>query len=506
MLKKIYLCLLSFVVILALGSCKKDLGNYSYKEINEVKEFGGIADVTAIYGERFIIKPELKFTQDNGTDTTRYTYEWIYSGGNGLGGFALYTLATTRNLDVRMSLIAGTYPFYYGVTDKTTGVKYRKSFTVKVENKINEGWFLMCDVNGTARLDMLAKTTTGFDVVKDLLGFTSSGLVLKGKPKMVYSYNTGALVGPGINLPYGIYFGTDQSTDRVDPDNFKWQSKYQIRNEILGPVPPNFYADVIMQAGGTRSYMLGDGDIYNYNRSSQIKYSSPLNFIAAEAKLFKVAPFVATSETVNVEIPAIFYDTEHRRFVKHIGTAGSCTVIPDPAVQNKLFSFSTGMDLLYMVFIPSGSSGDVFSVLKDPGSSKKYIARFNGTSNAQSYYAEILGQDINNADFFAVSPDLGYLFYNVGSKVYEYDLSLKTSKLMLDKGASKISLLKFYQFKNGKYTTGNKLIVCSYNPGLPEGENGTMEMFTVPTLNADLTLFESHTGFGKVQSINYRER
>ncbi|TCD29746.1 hypothetical protein EZ456_01630 [Pedobacter psychrodurus] len=505
MLKKIYNGLFPILIVLVFVSCKKDLGHYDYQAINEVKGFTGIADVTAIYGKRFIMKPEPTFTQDNGLDTSKYSYEWTYIGSNGLGATRLYQMATTRYLDVQMSLIAGNYTFYYGVTDKATGVKYRKSFILTVKNEINEGWFLLCDVNGSARLDMLSLEGTSFRTIPDLLGSTSSGLVLKGRPKMVYNYEMGAQTGPGLTSSYAIYLSTDQSTERIDPENFKWQSTYTLKNEIYGAIPPNFYADAILRSGSTRSYMIGAGNAYNYDRVNQIRYSVPINFITAEQKTFNVAPFIATDDLPNSAIPAIFYDTDNKRFVKHIGSSSACTLIPDPST-GKLFSFTTGMDLVYMNYVPF-NGGEVFSVLKEGATGNKYLARFNPSNNAQSYYAQIVGTDINLAENFAVSPDLGYLFYNVGGKLYEYDMFLKTSKIMIDKGTDKISLLKFQTFASTtKYPYANKLIICSYDPVKEEGKNGKMEMFTVPSINGDLVLLNSYSGFGKVKSLVYRTR
>jgi hypothetical protein len=157
------------------------------------------------------------------------------------------------------------------------------------------------------------------------------------------------------------------------------------------------------------------------------------------------------------------------------------------------------------------NGGDVFAILKG-GDGKIFLARFNLTTAIQTYYGEITGAEIGNADKFAVNPTYGYLFYSAGSKVYEYDMSLKSSKLMLDKGAEKISLLKYQKFVKGGSTRPyyesrkNQLMVCSYDPALPAERNGKMELYTVPSLNGDLTLGESYSGFGKIVSVSYRER
>lgn len=504
---KKYILILVCCVVSGFSACKKDLGNYNYNEINELSTVGGIAsDLTAVYGKQFILKPDLKFTQDAGTDESKYNYEWSYIGPNGLGGNKLFSFATTRNLDVKMTIIAGSYQFYYSVTDKSTGVKFRYPFTLKVVNEINEGWMLMCDVAGKARVDMLSLNTSGeFDLVTDLLATTGSDLKLDGKPVMAYTYSTGLLIGPDA-ISYGVYFGTDKGTQKVDPNTFKWTKTMGLTYEMFGTIPAGFYADVIKQRGSGASYMIGNRDAYYYERVQNVYYSAPINYITAEQKGFKVAPFIGSNPQSIVNPVAIFYDITNRRFVKHAGQAATCTTLPDPADAQKLFSFSTGMDLIYMQWV-AFNGGEVFSVLKDPNSTKRYLARFNSANNAQSYYGEILATDFANAEQYAVSPDLGYIFYNVGAKVYEYDMSLKTTKLMLDMGVKKISFLQFYEFKNAtKYKDSNKLMIASYDSALPEGQNGNLSIYTVPPVNGDLVLYKNYTGFGKIKSLTYRER
>lgn len=496
---------IALLAMLFFGACKKDIGNYDYNEINELTEITDLPkEVTAVYGKNLTVNPITKFSQDPNFDESKYTYEWYYIGPNGLGGTKLFTLATTRNLNLTMNVVAGTYSAFYGVTDKATGVKYRTSFTLKVVNEINEGWILMCDVNNTARVDMLALNTQGnFDLVKDLLAITGSGLKLEGKPVMTYTYSTGLLVGPDA-ISYGLYFGTDKGTTKVDPNTFKWTNTMRLNYEMFGTVPDGFYADVIQQRQSGASYMIGNGNVYYYERVFNIYYSAPINYITAEQKGFEVAPFVAANPLGYAN--TIFYDKTNKRFVKHSGSALTCTTLPEPSADVKKFSFSTGMDLAYMTWAPF-NGGEVFSILKAPSSTKKYLARFNIASNIQTYYDEILGTDIGSAELFAVSPDLGYIFYSVGGKVYEYDMVYKTSKLMLDMGSKKVSYLKFHTFRlTTKYPGSNKLMVGVYDPALPSGSDGSLNIYTVPPVNGDLVLDKNYSGFGKIVDLTYRER
>lgn len=156
-----------------------------------------------------------------------------------------------------------------------------------------------------------------------------------------------------------------------------------------------------------------------------------------------------------------------------------------------------------MQWIPF-SSGQVHAILKGTGTTK-YLAGFNPISNAQSYYDQIIAPEIENAEFYAVRPDLGYIFYTAGGKVYQYGKSLKTTKLMLDLGTKRISYFGFYDFKNtSKYTGSNKLMVGSYDPSLPTETSGSLAIYTIPPVNGYLVLDKSFNGFGRIKNSSWR--
>lgn len=520
MLKKyIYACLLAVLTLLTY-SCKKDIGNYDYHEINEVKfnsDLNGKISVLTL--TQLIIHPTIEFTQDaNVTDPNRYSYEWVF-----VIDAAVKTLAKTKDLDVFISEKAGIYNAYYRITDNVTGVVFRKSFQLEIRNVYNEGWLLMTEVNGKARVDMLARQRGGeFIVVTDLLTKANAGLELKGKPKVVYSYNCGALNGFGINLPYAIYFGTDQSIDRVNPETFAWQPNYNVKYEILTEVPANFSINVVKRVNGIAAngcYMISStGDVYYTSQAPANKYSQTLNFDATEGP-YKVAPFIGGNE--NSVVPVIsqynyFYDIDHKRFKRHLSVNDSkLLAVPEPngsVSQPLLFSYiNTGKDLIYMTL---AKNNQVTAILKDPATGKFYLARFEANTAKQLYYQEIVGKDFDKAENFAVSNQTGYLFYSVGGKLYLYDTTpaIPLCTEVYDYGAAKISVLKFqiYHLVGANYpiTETDKLVVCSYDPALPEGTNGKLEKFSIQNGGTGLTKEPNYTftGFGKVQSLHYRER
>ncbi len=492
------------ITMLASGmlySCHKDLGNYDYTPINEIT-IAGFKDTTVLLGDPFKLTPNIIGTIDKSGDTTKYTYKWTAIGPSSLLiADRVKELGTGYTLNLpRVSLPAAPWTVYLFVTDKTTGVTWKNSFLLTVSTSVFEGYLLLTDVNGKARLDMLSYRNGGFVLMKDAPAQVGSALPAQGKPIQVVSYS----YEPAT---WGIYLLTETQTTRIHPDNFSWQFTYNIAYEMSGgAVPANFKAKFLK--GGTSSslntaWMVGEDDnLYYYLRFNQIRMGVPVNIEAGEANPFPVAPYMATSNTSG----AIMFDKNKKRFMKLDNSATRATRMNNGTLfdHNNVKGDLRFMENLYQ-------SNNIYAVLHYPDSVNKiYIARF-ALSGAQSYYSPVLAPGVEQADFYTFHPDLPYLFYNIGSKVYEYDLSLKTSKLMIDFGTKKITCMKFQEFifRGSRPNYGqwyDKLMVAVENPEKPVGENGELHLYTVPPVNGDLTLYQSYNGFGKVKDFTYRER
>lgn len=529
MLKKyIYACLLAATTLFTISCSKKDLGNYDYHEINKVKFSDLNGTISADMLSQLKITPKVDFTMDPDVkNPDRYKYEWSYLTNETSPAKAI--LSTTKDLDYFVTLGPGNYATTYKITDKETGVEFIKRFQISVRVGNMEGWLLMTEVNGGARLDMLSKQADGSMVtVTGLYGNSNPGMQLKGKPRVVYSYDCGPLRGFGINLPWAIYLGTDQSTDRVHHDNYTWKPEYNVKKEMLSgsSLPEDFHVDLIKRVYGTTlpgstCYMISStGDLYMTATNPATKYGLELN-VDATGK-YKVAPFIGAYENSvpapNATSTSWFYDITRKRFVKQTGPGVPIVAVPNPPLGNAakpfLFPFvNTGMDLLYMNGV---NKREVVAVLRDPVSRKCYWARWETGTEKQLAYQEIVSTDFDKAENLTVSNFSKYLFYNVGGKVYLYNpgtsLATASSREVFDYGASKVSAMKFqiYYTNFQKYPESetDRLLICSYDPALPEGKNGMLEKFDIQIAGAGLTKVANYTfsGFGKVQSFTYRER
>jgi hypothetical protein len=483
------------LLFLAYG-CVSDEGNYNYEKINEFNVTGIQEEYTVYTGDYFKIAPELNPTLDDGKDPDRYEYKWVAVNPLKLVDEARTTIATTKNLDGILKLPPAKYSLYYFIKDKVTGINWQQPIiTLNVVSSIYEGWLVVGDVDGKARLDMVS-VIPGIPqprIINDVLDAAGSALKLKGKAVDVETFS-GPLSG---SIIYGIYVTASESgTARLEPDSFEWNQTMNIAYETIGGnFPTNFAVDFMKCPGGSENYLYKDGDIYYYNRAVQIRYGLPQNKVDLETKTFYAAPFIA--ETTGTGTP-VFFDAEKHRFLRYSSSKGNCSAMPPVTASPTTLDWNNPNCELVFMTTSNFNLNESFAVLKNISTGKFYLLRFN-TSAVQTYYKEMLNApDLDKATKFAVSPDAGYLFYTVGNKVYEYDSGTQSAKLMLDKGNEEITYIGFS--KRGKKEIISKLIVGSYST------TGKLELYTVPPVNGNLILESSYSGLCKIVDVTYRVR
>ena len=515
--KNIIRSIFIFSTIAMLASCAKDIGNYEYKEINEVNigNFDSQNGYQVLYGQVLSITPDLKMTMDNNPSAANYSFEWSLRlpGVQGVNGKAARdsVLSNEQNFNKKIELLPGSYVLQYKVTDNATNMRFQQRANLNVTTEVYEGFLILNDVNGQSRLDMIsAKKNTTDSLVQytDVLARMGSTLPMQGTP-----YQVNAMLWTRSNIDpqnYGILVLNGAGTNRISQETFAWNPTLNIRYQMLGNVPANFTAERItgkFSGAITISYLLyANGNMYTYSTNGGyiFKYE-PVNIYSVSSAPFRVSKYAATNGNMG-----LMYDMDARRFV-HLTTYSNANVTALPSN----FNYPEGYDLLYM---ERDYNNVVCAILQDPATSKRYVlrVRLNAAFNTNSgdYFKEITGTEIASATSFAMSPELGYLFYSVGGKVYEYDASLGSSILMVDRGAEEVSYLDFQFFYNALGAKANPnyrswrnwLVVGSYNPAGPAGNNGTLKLFSVPPVNGQLVEKISFSGFGKIVSVSYRER
>ncbi len=503
-MKRLFIYLALTIGICSLYSCYKDLGNYSYKDVNKVV-IGGVDTVhgyAVSLGDTLTIDPNLTLTLDAG-GSHQYKYEWSwFDSRNGN-----QVISTEKNLRLRINKVPGPYTLQYKVTDSTTGVLFHIRCSVLVRTEVYEGYLVLSDVGGNSRLDMLSydAISGGFTQYTDVLTKMHSSLPPQGQPYKVLATRVSNAFSFSDST-YGIYLVTASGTNRVHPETFDYSPTYNIRYEVAGNIAPDFKADNLISDPAfyfVSIYMVSDHNVYLRTGGVPL-YNLPINKYVGRP-IFKASDYIVSDGSGN----ATLFNMDDRIFAVTHSTNGTTVQDPPAAIPaNGEADYPAGADLLWMA---KSSTGYGYAVTKQGAFSK--LSKFTPGS-LPIYCDTIWGTDIDKATHFAVSANPEYLFYSVGAKVYEYDLYLKTSKLMLDKGSSEITYLSIQRFsptaagpKPSTYGTWLKWLTVGYaDPGGTPGANGTLEQYSIPDANQALVLQKSWTGFGKIVSVSYRER
>jgi hypothetical protein len=140
----------AFALLLVAGSCSKDLGNYDYKEVNEIK-IDSLLDgshhtrriYTVSFNDTLTLEPVITGTISK-DDLSGLEFKWTVDGE---------TVSTTPKLQYVANKKYGKLLADFVVTDKSTSVETTHSFFVDVVNPYKLGFYILSQKqNGDAVL------------------------------------------------------------------------------------------------------------------------------------------------------------------------------------------------------------------------------------------------------------------------------------------------------------------------------------------------------------------
>lgn len=499
--------------IITITSCRKDLGNYNYQDINEGTITGIESTYSILRGQKLEINPTINFTKDDTNDTTKYTYKWFSIDP---ASSEKKNFANGKNLNWLVSLpaISNAYTIYYIVTEKSTGITFQKKFKLSVTSTIADGWLVLNNVDGISRLDFFNynTTTTDFVYYNDILSSFGT-LKPQGKPISLY-YQSRRDVFTNVSART-VFLNTDQNTYVISTQDNTFNSYVNLSSIMGAYFTPPYHAEKIRTTVSSGTYMFdSNGQMLNEDATVGSSYGTRLNKLS-NGTPFNISPFFAEGyrQTGNY---MLMFDIDKKRFMEQKGANTSSSVpvpvvpVTTPATPPLFDPGNVGMDLMYMDYTPA-ISGQVFAILKN-SSNKVYLARMvcSTASFTEVAFDEItLAPEMVNASNFAIDPVEGYIMYLVGSKVYRYNPFLKTNKMVVDLGTRKISVFKYQRMvvspSNVRYAEyAKKLIIGSYDEA-NSATSGKVDLYNVPSLDGELSLYKSFSGLGKIVDIAYKE-
>ena len=530
-----------------LSSCSDDIGNYDYKDINEVSvdpnapgsvEEGKTYELFA-YLDHFNFDPQLNSTFGK-TDENAYEYEWKVIPVGAIWESvdeSKIVIATTRKLTDVVSLSPGTYSAFFNVKDKETGITWTTQFRLQIKSMTEEGWLVLCDNEGKTRLDLICNRNEEEEFAShDILNTYDNDAVTDigdiGRPvKLLFdryqqSYSRAMLV-------------TDKDTYCFDGDVFKVGEQNSLRWHFGDSNHPvRIKASMNSANAGSNNNLwviIDDNDEINTlnNTTQGSMFEFPITKLQG-TEPFTPAPFIAAN--INQQAfspgkegqgsnPSVMYDATNRQFVE-IKHGSYYPSVMDFSGDKQLFQNPTGRD---MVFMAPSRHGPIYAVLRDPSTKETYFYGFmmhgNGKSNADSEgwnvqvcHGKINGPGVENATLFAFHPLHNYIFYAVGGSIYRFNWLMPDTPAteVINLSGEEISVLKFNSFRGPfpeysnasywQYSRNYRLVVGSNATALPQEKCGNVRFYNVPDLMQPLSLHKEHNEFGKIIDIVYKER
>lgn len=501
-------------LLLIAAGCSKDIGSYSYHEINEVSIAGiknTYAVITAV--DTLRIQPELTSTE-NEAEKGNYDYFWIVRGDDNF----LDTVSKETTLDYPINLIPGIYKIQFRVMDKTTGISWWKNSEITVGTPYSRGILLIGENDqGNAEASMLSMVADTL-LVQDILA--NSGLpALKGGIDFLYTSGWEDYKKLWVFTASGSYY-LDRLSMKGDINNKFGKQVYTtdpIELDLLEPIvlaPQIRASDGALGTDYMRAMLCSDGSIFTSYLllNGGDFYTNAMNRLSSQPEKFlKAAPYLLYS--IGNMNSLTWYDTENKRFlnISNIGLSTASELLPDAEADPFPWDQAeVGRDLVYAENTRNTDGGSVngnsFAILKDKANAH-YIYEFYGYSAKPAKRAMFkvlpIATDFDKADYYAFSSKRTVIVYAVGHNLYSYDYNPGHEKFYAypELSGDEITMLKFDTQMD---YLDNSLYIATYNDNT-KGRLRRFQLGSNPnTVQLQAVDHADWQGLIKIRNMNWR--
>lgn len=502
-----------FLGVYLLTACFDDKGNYDYTDINELT-ISGIQDseYSAIaFVDTFRLTPNIEYSLPSKEEDFEYSWKLMPMSMDvkDVEEGEDFIVGREKNLNLIVNQKAGKYVGFFLAKDKKTGVTWRKKFSMQVRTLTSEGWLILCDEAGKARMDLMIDVNENEHLVAR--NIWSNDDFETGKPlDLMFTYHHYDAGTHTLLVTEKGTFDLDVHDLHVGEDNnFKWRFGVTPEKVNIKDSEISFYSDKEYWA-----VIDEQGDLYT---SSFADYGSVFEFPvnSLDGQPIKLAPFIGVHYVWVWQVvvaPFLLYDETNAQFLAFRSGA----VYPSfPIFSGEtLFDAKTGKEFVHG---ESMKTGYTRVVLKDPNEARYYFYGFqflNGEKFEQTHYGEIQGPELEEVKYFAFHHQFPYLFYATGNKVYQVDMTSPQTpaKEILNFPNEEIKVLKFNSFvaweayQDWERAREFQLVVGTTVNGKEDSECGVMRMYNVPNLMEPLVLKKEIKDLGNIIRIVYKER
>ncbi|MCT4589354.1 MAG: PKD-like family lipoprotein [Carboxylicivirga sp.] len=245
--------LIKYILIIAVAgvvSCSEDLGNYDYKQLNDVSITGLPTDTTVQILEQFVLKPVIE--QALAEKEADLSFVWRIEND---------TVSTSKELDyvIPGSIKFGSNVCYFSVTDNTTGVQYYADFKMKVTSAFEFGYYILSEKEDESSIISYLPSVYEEDTpwkMTDMIGTIQLG---KKPAQMTSKFS---YMSEFSDYGWTFYFMTEEGEYQViETNSFTFQPTSLVNNEsYVGGSGGRAFAPTSLVSGNAATYyQTGDG-------------------------------------------------------------------------------------------------------------------------------------------------------------------------------------------------------------------------------------------------------
>ena len=461
---KHFLKLSMIVVTMLTFACSKDDQLFKYDQINDIKVTDAVTSFTVPQLDSLIITPKLVETISGDS----FTYSWTIDAK---------TIATSKNLRLKVTLSPGTYQVIFKATSNKNGIYTGQRYTITVTGVYPDGWYVVNSKDGKGKVSLIRTDDVIFDNPMEV----ANNKTYPGKPLALYNFGKGGF----------FYYFTDQNVYRFNMNDWlDLGDKSTILPNTATPLPFKTTPAFIMNTSKFEQYIVADGSLYVGLSGTNSENTKPFTQrIPGNYDLFS-GVFPANFNLT------YFYDNTTMRFMQ----MGILTRVLNFSPATKTGSFDMANVGKKMVAYDRGTSTlfeegiEWYFIMED--NAGRYLMSLTGDSDNTfpGVNQQMLNSpEIGSANNFATSSILKQLYYTVGNKVYLYDMLAKSARLI-------------YTFPTGYVikdiemlrSTSKQLVI-----GVNNGAAGEVYYFSINGQGefTNGTFAKKFTGFGEIVQV-----
>lgn len=432
---------LNVLALIMLGSCYKDLGNYTYEESNNLS-ISASDTIFVTQFEKLAVSPKIDFGILKEDD---YSFNWrIWS--DAIGDTVRKNISSTKALDYTVNEVPGSYTVVLTCQNKYNGVKSYKVIKLRVQGVISEGWMVLHEKNNRTDFDLImspyfSPRYKNDIILKDMYN-SVNGESLNGRGVQISSYYA-------LGRYQNVVILTDQGGVKLSATTMEKTFDLNTLMFDKEPLKPEayLYYSYYWALGKGNEVIVSDGRFY-INELLGTGFTEP---IISTGDMYRASPYAPKWLWT---FKSIIYDDLNGRFMSV--EQPLLTVKELPKSVGRKFDWNDMKSTLR--YMDTGFKRYEYGLFQNWETNKNelYVFDFDVKTNFDIEKYDASGcPELSAAKYFAIGDRGNVFFYATDKKIYQYDYA----------GTNKGSGV--YDVNDGESITGVKILKSTIDRHIP---------------------------------------